>query len=1640
MDPTLPVTIDMVINILHQNNDDNDDNDNDNHDRYQDSDNESYRDDNQDEDDDLPELHVAADLNEVVDEDDYDNNNQDQDDDQDNDQDNDRDDDNQDDDNQDDDDRDDDRDDDNSLDLNEKEYISYHLSTYFNLININDMNDVILNNYSILRRLCTIKKKNNPVTSNWFTNNEIIKNEIGQNDLLIYIIQLISETSIEIMTNLQITFTNNNDNHEIINISSIVQNWINTLEINNNVINVSVIKNFNALLYWVFIMISNIKYVSSILSLPSCPKELFEKDYLLREANNINLMFMSLYNEDIRSIIINNIGISKYTELLNERVSIKDNNTVTCNVQYIDLSVYFGTLINMLKNNDIDISKLKIEDDTLLTLFCKTINCRHKINFIYVKPFIKNTVNMIFTDHILSLPQNVIDYFKQIKYIDNDIHNSINNIRIFNNNLTILEFISNSYFDILCKFVVQIYDDLNQIIDIPINKNKPYDLLFMLIAYNRNNILEEKLLSINKVHRILLFNYASVCISNFLNIPEINDVYNKIINLYDKTYDTNNISYLNYLRLYNKDFDQINEEDEEEISTLVNTIDDFKMNHFMYYNIKKYNNSYYHIITKYFSETKFISFVEGFDRFINNYSNKLFNIKYIQLYSTPIESFIKSLLFIRSPNESNNNIDDILVNLFAKYIIIGNNTNNIIDKIYEIQTEDSKKYLIDLFISNCITNQALKYNNNYDIVIDKYFVNICNLININNTHSYFEILARCMQNHTNKLICTDLISNDIKFGNEFDDSKIIDNILSIIKTDQDLTSIKDIDTYKYNNCIRIINTLTNLFDSNYVDSLFKIFNIDDDFISIYKIKSMYLEKISNNQVSVNNFSNILKHINYTVSDVGDILNLLKMFDSTKSNNMLLSLLLINLINNSNISHDIMESLLVKTILIRDKLIPNIKEFYLKIITNYNNNKNILMHSLTKYFNVQLTIDDINNINKIFPDYVKYLNLTDIKLESNIINLIKYLENDIIYCSELISKYHKKFIDTKLLTFNDKIKIITNIGEYLSNRIPNILLNERINNLEKLDDDTINNIINMCNKFNIVIPNKLIDAHPELIHGIKEFSTENIDMLTSYVDNYDNFIKIISCSIKSDTVFNILKDKLKNSDIDMYIELLVNYNYNLQEDDINIILSNISNDINLLKYIISNDNTIKLVFNNDYYKICKLTNNIDNYSLSMINNLNIDEFIKYYTLDDLKLVNKHNNPRLFGFLNNKDNIKTIIDIFGIDNLVDIKDINGFNIYNKIIDLDICDEINNLDIINNIKITKENMIIMMTKLSSQNITKIVEKLSNNEINNILIFTDNDNNKTSYYLALYHQKLFKKLLTDKVIKQEHFSVNFNNETFLMKLIKESTNFDLEPLIKWIINNCDIDISDCFADYNSGSVITYCLKYNNNLTKLFMSKDNIFNNCMNIYDSYSMICPYSDYAKSGNLQMNLLQIACIVDHNILAHIIKSYKKKSSYMMKENIISGDMTYNILHIALFNNPESVQVLLGTNLFDMQYIKATEQVIDKFEKVIDVQPASWYYLIQALHNKYELTLNLDEHWYGYNFKQKLTSPKIKSVTHYILDKQELGTNKNTCNICETYSNKVVFTKCHHKVCISCAVKSNKCGTCRTVIKDDEKIKI
>jgi hypothetical protein len=329
-------------------------------------------------------------------------------------------------------------------------------------------------------------------------------------------------------------FFNQDDITKIDLISNIVQEWINNMEYRDNGyhLNLQNIKNMQALLYFVFIMVSDIKYIPAIISCIFCPKDLFTEQYLTRTVNGNSLIFMSTYNTEIRKIIIDNIGIEMYTNLLNKKTSINTSiSSIKTEIYYIECCIYFGNIYHLIKDNHIDVTKVNIPDYNVLSLFYKSISPLIQ----NIRDAFESIIPIDFENiSIQNLSVDVIDYFKQQKY------NKINNISPINYLVDGFKIVNQTNFaqnNNIIKFIKPIYD-INIIDNIVLNKTYPYEILLCILNYTDNDFMNISNETLQKY-----FTYATIVISEFLNINDINNIYSTLRQVAEKK---NIKSYLEY--------------------------------------------------------------------------------------------------------------------------------------------------------------------------------------------------------------------------------------------------------------------------------------------------------------------------------------------------------------------------------------------------------------------------------------------------------------------------------------------------------------------------------------------------------------------------------------------------------------------------------------------------------------------------------------------------------------------------------------------------------------------------------------------------------------------------------------------------------------------------------------------------------------------------------------------------------------------------------------------------------------------------------------------------------------------------------------------------------------------------------------
>jgi len=1455
------------------------------------------------------------------------------------------------------------------------------------------------------------KEKNISVDRSMFKPNEIINgNNNETTDLSPYVIQMITDTIIEVTTILRTIFTDNNDINSISSISNIVQEWINKMENNGGYsINIYDIQNVNALLYWIIIMISNVKYINIILNMQSCPADIFTSEYLSRQIysqgnklNTLSLLTLSVFNEDIRATIILNIGKDKYTELLHNKIELQDHEGNHCVLTHFEIACYYGSLYNMLIEDSINYNNIQLENDNILHLFFTSINYfsvknRKKIFDIDQIPL----DNIVFTE-------KMIEEFKKLRYNEPFGINAI-----FNN--TRSEIFHVDIVNILMeygKIVGKIYDNIEFI------NNQSDEFIMFVVPVSP----EKYLTNINK-------NLLEECIFKSDELLPIITKDTRIEYLYRKLHDMavkNNITH-NMLYYIDDLTDNIlNEIIKDNISCY-----SILIKQLIYKNI----NHFIDIYKRFSDESKYHDFIKILLIRINNDIDVNYNyfedrIDYRVRTNNQLLEIFKNIF------DNQHLTQEIYVLLFKQYISgVFLSCNIDIDNIYNVLTDESKniviKYLIEKIINKIqdYPETAIYYND----IFGKYIVDICRNITIDT----FIPIINAYRDFATELLTSTHIPSIVKFGSQ--NNYHIDEILIHMSQYKLNYVLPDVEEYKKENKDELIRILLKIDKQIIMHNFIKIFNIDTVFVEENNIKHKYLENILEDKISDNNLKIFILDNTFNQRDLFNI----ESFKLKKNN--CISILFRNIIGKGEATNDFVMDILNNTTIVTDDKITklNIKKFYNTVILKYKTN-NVLIHNIIKkYLDLELTIEDISKNNKIDFNDNSNSNIVDIILNTTInsqitiMNLIKYYSTtNKELCTHLISIYNNTFINSEHMDICTKLEILYNLSNNLTNRIPNILISQLNNKV--ISDDIINIIIKLSKVSNINISKDLYTNNPVLVHIFNNsLDKEQIEFIDICINDYDILIRIINFTDKSTQVMDYIKNKIRELDINLYTELLVNYNFD--DSDKELILKNLTNNAYLLKNTIKNKYIIKSLFDGNYYNICKLVNNSGNYVISMLEPSLMIEYMHYYTYNDMIETNKQNICRFFAFMNSKETIYKLIELYGIEKLDKYNDNFGFNIYYRMIINDMYNdnETNKLIPLTYL-LNKQNIFTILKKTKTSIIEQLLSSLDSDTLESVYEMKDSYGNSIMYYITIYHNRLIKKNINTYL---KYMCTNYNYETFMMQLVKVSKEYDLEPIIKWIVNNTKITLDDYYYDNKSGSLLSYCLKYNKDLFKLFINTEPyIIKTILGVYDTFNMICPYSDYSKSKTIMMNLIQITSIVDHELLKLLIKTNKYDILKYTKETLKCCDVEHNLLHIAMFNNPESLQVLLGTGFYDNKYLKQTEEEIGGFEKVIDIQPASWYYLQQSLNNKYKLSLDLDSHWYGYNYKRKMTYDNINEVTHYILDKQTLATNDNRCNICDTYTCKVVYIKCHHKVCITCALHTDKCGTCRVTLTEKDKILI
>jgi hypothetical protein len=741
---------------------------------------------------------------------------------------------------------------------------------------------------------------------------------------------------------------------------------------------------------------------------------------------------------------------------------------------------------------------------------------------------------------------------------------------------------------------------------------------------------------------------------------------------------------------------------------------------------------------------------------------------------------------------------------------------------------------------------------------------------------------------------------------------------------------------------------------------------------------------------------------------------------------------------------------------------------LKLITE--NNGHILLHNL---FSTRANIDNLitlihmTTIEILFTGYPSCLNLVmELYDEESIMKVINLLEETnklemIIITSEdsdsetplssLLKRQDKDLVENifnNLLTKNliTEDNLTADIVYQITSRYPKYLQKFEENKFD------IKKLLSLKDKENDPLYFKLLDHN--IVRYIDEVAIVSKNKINQTLCEYIIDIK------KNELFLQLIVNKVLTSDIvtealkfiilvnEKLLKIMIEYVKGLFTDEVMIKCLNDCVDMQ--------SHNITIFVNSEYFK---------KEHLESINSENLLKLSKTHCgmkyLFDNNLVSSSlilaNDCQIFKETNNPQYLKKIIDLIDPSVISNIKLslhklskypelVTRFISKNKELNVDtILDQDHDgstfLHILAKNKYINDMMISIgclsddknvlksiLTKQDKSNESVISLCLNNDELFNVFIniaaleifdrnilMSKDKNNKSLITLASIRadKQLFKKLF-GMLIEEDNKS--------LTDIIEVTTINNSENLITLLsypeFTSNQMMLTDCFSK---------ACRYQSRSIGPLLKTGKI--DLINCYD----LVKIDDENGVENYYMNYLQIACMFNYDSVIELLSSNIDLTEAFNEQN--HDIKKFNAFILAVMYQPEIVDLLIGSKYITEQYIKSTNELLNK------------NILLFAIETQYASCTMMFKYDKFNSFKTDITHGNLEhkyknhylgdNATHPLLKKKDTlckSTDSNACSMCFANKNVVVFAPCSHKSCVRCSMKIYNCPQCRAQIKD------
>jgi hypothetical protein len=340
------------------------------------------------------------------------------------------------------------------------------------------------------------------------------------------------------------------------------------------------------------------------------------------------------------------------------------------------------------------------------------------------------------------------------------------------------------------------------------------------------------------------------------------------------------------------------------------------------------------------------------------------------------------------------------------------------------------------------------------------------------------------------------------------------------------------------------------------------------------------------------------------------------------------------------------------------------------------------------------------------------------------------------------------------------------------------------------------------------------------------------------------------------------------------------------------------------------------------------------------------------------------------------------------------------------------------------TSSNRFMLLCQtLDSENMAELLNEMNDVDINKLMSTMDDKMNNGVFYITRYHPDILETNI-DRINDELFDSANIFGETLGMYALRycDKSYTILEEKGK-------ITESHNYININTGSLLTYALKYSKERFKAILSAPYINKYSIYVKDKVDMIDFTDEDLERVKCTVNLTNVIIAME-NVPAFTL--FLQKYPGVMNRHLnemftIRGDECYSLKY-ALLVEPEIARIIIGSSFCTPDLIEKFCNTFPErdFSCVANIQPASWEVLWKSVKFNHVRPAQVDQYHYGKKTNVGYIVEKVPDLRPIYTKKQVYSFNHdNVCKICQSARASILHSKSGYRMCVCCSLIEKEC---------------